>query len=228
MGEITGLPSSHRPIYFPLTTRYVLDIIMGFSIYHLVGTVMTHCSLLKCSGLLPAYLTLPFYLWFYFYDYSKLPIASPFSFDHCCCGLHTSTKTPWKGSFAAVGSLEASSFHSKHFGKQGQVQGNWRPNYDETLVQLLAQLCAILNWSITSKTQLSAQPSLVQHSCWSNIFGNSHYLRNECSCVFIANRVPALSTIKEIRIQQTYSSSGDQDGRYSIQNAAVWSGFIPS
>lgn len=68
--------------------------------------------------------------------------------------------------------------------------------------------CAmILNWSITSETQLFSTASLVQLSCRSHIFGNSHYFRNECSCVFIANHMPALSTIKEIRIQQTYSSN---------------------
>lgn len=81
------------------------------------------------------------------------------SFDHCCCGLHTSTKTPWKGSFSlAVGSFETSSCYVQHFGKQGQVQGNWRPNSTEHWVQLLAQLCN------DSQLVHYLQNSTIQHS----------------------------------------------------------------
>lgn len=172
---------------------------------------MTHCSLLKCSGLLPAYLTLPFYLWFLFLWLFKLPIASPIPpiWPLLLWTTHLD-KDPLEGSFSlAVGSLEASSCYVQHFGKQGQVQGNWRPNYDRALGAAAGP--AVQRFStgpLPPKLNYSAQPSLVQHSCWSNIFSLArHYFRNECSCVFIANRVPALSTIKEIRIQQTYSSN---------------------
>lgn len=64
---------------------------------------------------------------------------------------------------------------------------------------------AILNGSITSRTQRLSTTSQVQHSCRPNIVGNGHYFRNECMCVFIANHMPPLSTIKEIRIQQLIS-----------------------
>lgn len=64
------------------------------------------------------------------------------SFDHCCCWPHTSTRTLWKRSFSlAAGSFETRSCYVHHFGKQGQVQGNQRPNLTEHWVQLLAQLC---------------------------------------------------------------------------------------
>ena len=46
----------------------------------------------------------------------------------------------------------------KHFGKQGQVQGNGRPNSTEHWVQLLAQLCN------DSQLVHYLQNSTIQHS----------------------------------------------------------------
>lgn len=162
------------------------------------------------SGLLPAYLILQLSAFgFHFYDYSNFPSLINTTFGHCCSWLHTLAKTPWKGSFfhlqrAQLKQVLATFIILANKDKFKEIRGQ---TWQSTGYSCWPSCAMILNWSITSKTQLFSTASPVQHSCRSNIFGNSHYFRNECSCVFIANHMPALSTIREIRIQQTYSSN---------------------
>ena len=169
----------------------------------------THCSLLKCSGLLPAYLAVQFYLWFLFLWLFKLPIALPIPHLTTVAVDYIPQQRPLgKGFFhlrwAPLKQVLATFNILANKDKFKEIGGRTQQS---TGCSCWPSCAMILNWSITSKLNYSAEPSLVQLSCWSNIFGNSHYFRNECSCVFIENRVPALSTIKEIRIQQTYSSN---------------------
>lgn len=161
-------------------------------------------------GLLPAYLILQLCLWFFIFmiiQTSHCLINT--SFGHCCCWLNTSTKTPWKGSiFAGNGLIWNKFLLRSSFWQTRTSSRKLEAKLDRALG---AAAGPAVQWFSTGplppKLNYSAQPSLVQHPCRSNIFGNSHYFRNECSCIFIANRMPALSTIKEIRIQQTSSSN---------------------
>lgn len=135
------------------------------------------------------------------------------SFGHRCCWLHNSTKPPWKRSFfffffASSGLIWSKFLLRSSFWQTRTSSRKLEAKLDRALG---AAAGPAVQWFSTGplplKLNYSAQPSLVQHSCRSNIFGNSHYFRNECSCVFLANHMPALSTIKEIRIQQTSSSN---------------------
>lgn len=131
------------------------------------------------------------------------------SFGHCCCRLNTSIKTPWRGSFFACSGLIWNKFLlCSSFWQTRTSSKKLEAKLDRALG---AAAGPAVQWFSTGplplKLNYSAQPFLGQHSCRSNIFGNSHYFRNECSCVFIADRMPALSTIKGIGIQQTSSSN---------------------
>lgn len=90
---------------------------------------MTQCSLLMYPGLLPAYLILQLRLWFYFYNYSDLPLPNQYLIWPPLLLTTYLDKASLEKVFffsflLAVGSLEVSSCYVHHFGKQGQVQGN--------------------------------------------------------------------------------------------------------
>lgn len=111
------------------------------------------------------------------------------SLGHCCCWLKTSKKTPWKGPFffACNGLIWNKFLLRSSFWQTRTSSRKLEAKLDRALG---AAAGPAVQWFSTGplppKLNYSAQPSLVQHSCRSNIFGNSHYFRNECSCVFIA------------------------------------------
>ena len=147
-------------LFFPnYKHNYCWILLWDFSIRPLVRTVMKKqpFNVLWSPASLPHSTTLSLVFIFRIIQTSHC-LINP-SFDHCCCWLHTSTKTPWKRSFSlAAGSSETSSCYLQHFGKQGHVQGNWRPNLTEHWVQLLAQLCD------DSQLVHHLQNSTIQHS----------------------------------------------------------------
>lgn len=182
---------------------------MGFFHISFGRTMMTPCHLLRHSDLLPAYLIVQLGLWLVLLWLSKPPTAQKMPQLPIAPIDNTFQQSLLrKGLFSWSGSAEkqvlAMFIILENKDKFKEIRG-W--TWQSTGCSCWPSCAMILNWSITSKTQLFSAASLVQHSCRSNIFGNSHYFRNECSCVFIANHMPALSTIKEIKIQQTYSSN---------------------
>lgn len=174
---------------------------------------MTQCSLLMYPGLLPAYLILQLRLWFYFYNYSDLPLPNqyliwPPLLLTTYLDKASLEKVFFFFLFASSGLIWSKFLLRSSFWQTRTSSRKLEAKLDRALGAAAGP--AVQRFStgpLPLKLNYSAQPSLVQHSCWSNIFGNSHYFRNECSCVFLANHMPALSTIKEIRIQQTSSSN---------------------
>lgn len=172
--------------------------------------MVTQDCLLTLSDPYPLTLLYTFAFGFYFYDDPNFICLINASFGQSLLGcVFTLPKPPWKRAFvlAAAPHLKqvlATFITLANKDKFKEMRGQ---TWQSPGCSCRPSCAAILGGSITSRTQGLSTASQVQHSWRPNIFGNSHYFRNECLCVFIADHMPALSTIKEIRILQPYFSN---------------------